>query len=83
MSRRDAWILRAAAIWTVWVWGTRIWNIWGDDRGVGFKVVHTVLAVVSVAFAVAIWRVAGRGRRRQGAAAAGTFQRSTTGASRS
>jgi len=79
MSRRDALILRAAAVWTVWVWGTRIWNIWGDDRGVGFKVVHTVLAVVSVAFAVAIWRIAGRGRRQD----AGTFQRSTTGVSRS
>jgi hypothetical protein len=66
MARRDAWILRAAAIWTVWIWGTRIWNIWGDDeRGAGFKVVHTVLAVVSVAFAVAIWRVASRGRNGQ------------------
>lgn len=80
MSRRDALILRAAAVWTVWIWGTRIWNIWGDDRGVGFKVVHTVLAVVSVAFAIAIWRVAGRSRRGQDA---GTFQRSTTGTSRS
>jgi hypothetical protein len=83
MSRRDGLILRAAAIWTVWVWGTRIWNIWGDDHGFGFKAVHTVLAVVSVAFAVAIWRVAGRGRRAGQSAEAGTFQRSTTGASRS
>lgn len=84
MSRRDAWILRAAAIWTVWVWGTRIWNIWNDDRAFGFKTVHTVLAVVSVAFAVAIWRIAGRGRGRPGQSGdAGTFQRSTTGASRS
>ena len=82
MSRRDALILRAAAIWTVWVWGTRIWNIWNDDHGFGFKAVHTVLAVVSVAFAVAIWRVAGRGRGRDGQDA-GTFQRSTTGVSRS
>jgi hypothetical protein len=81
VNRRDALILRAAAVWTVWIWGTRIWNIWGDDHGVGFKVVHTVLALVSVAFAVAIWRVAGRNRRRQDGA--GTFQRSTTGASRS
>jgi hypothetical protein len=86
MSRRDGLILRAAAIWTVWVWGTRIWNIWNDDHGFGFKAVHTVLAVVSVAFAVAIWRVAGRGRgrRRDGQSGeAGTFQRSTTGVSRS
>jgi hypothetical protein len=63
MARRDAVVLRAAAIWTVWVWGTRIWNIWGDPaRSVGFKAVHTALALVSVAFAVAIWRVAGRSR---------------------
>ena len=66
MSRRDAWIIRAAAIWTFYVWVTRIWNIWGDDeRDFAFKAVHTVLAVVSVAFAVAIWRVASRNRRRQ------------------
>lgn len=83
LSRRDVVILRAAAIWTVWIWGTRIWNIWGDDHGVGFKVVHTVLAVVSVAFAIAIWRVAGRGKRQCEAQGGGTFQRSTTGASRS
>ena len=66
MSRRDAWIIRAAAIWTIYVWVTRIWNIWNDDRGFGFKAVHTVLAVVSVAFAVAIWRVAKRNLDRTG-----------------
>jgi len=65
MSRRDAWIIRAAALWTVYVWVTRLWNIWRDSsRDVGFKAVHTVLAVISVAFAVAIWRVATRSRRR-------------------
>lgn len=64
MPRRDGWILRAAAIWTVYVWTTRIWNIWNDDWSIGFKVVHTLLAVVSIAFAVAIWRVASRNRRR-------------------
>jgi hypothetical protein len=65
MSRRDALILRAAAVWTVWIWGTRIWNILGDDeRSTGFKVVHVVLALVSIAFAVAIWRIARRRRAR-------------------
>lgn len=63
MTRRDRAVLRAAAIWTVWIWGTRIWNIWGDAaHSFGFKAVHTVLALVSVAFAAAIWRVAGRTR---------------------
>ena len=61
MSRRDAVILRAAAAWTLFIWVTRIRNILGDDtRTTQFKVVHTVLAVVSVAFAVAIWWVASR-----------------------
>ena len=63
MTRRQALVLRGFAVWTVWVWGTRIWNIWGDDRSTGFKVVHTVLAVVSVAFAVACWVIVTRVRR--------------------
>jgi hypothetical protein len=58
MNKGQATLLRAFALWTVWVWGTRIWNIWGDDtRSAGFKVVHTVLAVVSVAFAAGAWWV--------------------------
>ena len=53
MTRAQANVIRAFCIWTVWVWGTRIWNIWGDDaRSTGFKAVHTILAVVSIAFAV-------------------------------
>jgi hypothetical protein len=65
MTRTDALILRTAAVWTVFIWVTRIRNILGDDaRSTGFKAVHSVLAIVSVAFAVAIWGVAGRGRKR-------------------
>jgi hypothetical protein len=65
MSRTDAMILRTAAVWTIVVWVTRIRNILGDDtRSTGFKAVHSVLAVVSVAFAVAILGVASRNRRR-------------------
>ena len=55
------------------MWGTRIWNIWGDDtRSAGFKAVHTVLAVVSIAFAVAAWIVVHRLRAKpaEGTAAA-------------
>jgi hypothetical protein len=67
MTRRDALVLRGAAGWTVFIWATRIRNILGDDtRSFGFKAVHTVLAVVSVAFAVAIWAVASRNRKRSG-----------------
>ena len=65
VNRRDATVLRAFAVWTVYVWGTRIWNVLGDDeRGTAFKVVHVLLALVSVAFAVATWAVVSRNRRR-------------------
>ncbi len=65
MSRTDAIILRTAAAWTIFIWVTRIRNILGDDtRSSGFKVVHSVLALVSVAFALGILAVASRNRRR-------------------
>ncbi len=66
MSRRDTLLLRAAALWTVFVWGIFLRNLlFGDtDRSTGFKVVHSVLAVVSLAFAEVIWSVATRSRRR-------------------
>ena len=65
VSRTDALILRAAAAWTIFIWVTRIRNILGDEtRTTGFKVVHSVLALVSVAFAVAILAVASKNRRR-------------------
>ena len=65
MSRTDALILRTAAVWTILIWVTRIRNILGDEtRSTGFKAVHSVLALVSVAFAVAILSVASRNRRR-------------------
>lgn len=69
MTRSHRIVLRAFAVWTVWVWGTRLWNIVGEDgRSVGFKVVHALLAVVSVAFAVATWAIAGRAARERAAA---------------
>lgn len=65
VSRTDALILRTAAAWTIFIWVTRIRNILGDEtRSTGFKAVHTVLALVSVAFAIAILGVASRNRRR-------------------
>ncbi len=65
MSSREALVLRAFAVWTVYVWGTRIGNIVCDEsRSFGFKAVHVVLALVSVAFAVAAWVIVSRNRRR-------------------
>lgn len=65
MSRRDVLLLRAAAVWTVFIWAVFVRNLLGDEtRETGFKVVHLTLAVVSVAFAAVIWRVASRSSRR-------------------
>jgi hypothetical protein len=64
VTRRQATLLRAFCVWTVFVWVVFVRNIWGDDtRSTGFKLVHTVLAAVSVAFALAGWIVVRRIRR--------------------
>jgi hypothetical protein len=64
VTRSQATLLRVFALWTIWVWGTRIWNILSGDESTGFKVVHSVLAAVSVALAVAALVVVSRVRRR-------------------
>ena len=61
MSRSSRLVLRAFAAWTVYVWGTRMWNIVRDaDTTAAFKVVHGVIALISVAFAVATWIIVAR-----------------------
>jgi len=63
-SRARANVLLAAAAWTGYVWVTRMWNIARDpDHDLGFKAVHGVLAVVSLAFAVALLVIGLRMRR--------------------
>ena len=65
MTRNQRLVIRAFSIWTVYVWGTRIWNTLGDDtRSTAFKVVHLVIAVISVALAVAAWIVVSQVQRR-------------------
>lgn len=64
MNRREALVLRAFALWTVFVWTVRITNILGEDHSIGFKVVHVLLALVSVVFAMAAWTVVRRVRDR-------------------
>jgi hypothetical protein len=69
VTRTHRLILRAFAVWTVYVWGTRIWNTVGDEtHSFAFKAVHVTLALVSVAFAVAAWIVVNQIRRNQTAA---------------
>jgi hypothetical protein len=63
-NRARSTLLLAAAAWTIWVWATRIWNILNDPtRDAAFKAVHSLLALVSIAFAVAIGVVGLRMRR--------------------
>ncbi len=64
LTRNQALLIRAFSGWTIYVWTTRIWNIWRDEaRDVPFKAVHSVLALVSVALAIAALVVVRRNRR--------------------
>lgn len=49
-------VVGAAAVLTVVVWAVRVPLMLGRDHPVAFEVVHTLLAVGSVALAVAAWR---------------------------
>ena len=62
-------LLLAAAAWTIWVWATRIWNILNDPaHDAAFKAVHSLLALVSIAFGIALAVVGLRMRREARAA---------------
>jgi hypothetical protein len=65
MTKGQANLLRAFSIWTVFVWGTRIKNVFSQDKGWKFEVVHVSLAVVSVLFALGAWRVVIQNRGRE------------------
>ena len=70
LTGKQALLLRVFSGWTIYVWTTRMWNIWRDEaRDTPFKVVHSVLAVVSIGRAVAALVVVQRNRRSRAAAA--------------
>ena len=61
MSRSAVWVLRAAALWSLWVWAVLVRNMVVDhSHSLGFRVVHVVLAVISAAFAIATLVIAQR-----------------------
>jgi hypothetical protein len=65
MRRGQALLLRAFAAWTVFVWVVGIRNfVINGHHSFGFRAVHGLLALVSVVFAVAAWRVVSQVRRR-------------------
>jgi hypothetical protein len=70
MTKRESKILLAAAAWTLYVWISRLVIMAGQDESAGFKVVHGVLALVSIAVAVAIGRIGWRYLRSSRAAGA-------------
>lgn len=75
MTKRESKILLAAAAWTLYVWISRLVIMAGQDESAGFKVVHGILALVSIAFAVAIGRMGWRSWRSSRATGAGQERR--------
>lgn len=63
MTRRQSRILIAAAVWTLYVWISRIVIMAGQDTSAGFKAVHGILALVSIAFGLAIGKIGWDARR--------------------
>lgn len=61
--RRGSWgvVLSVLIVWTIGYWLVRGTGILIGDWSVGFKVVHTVLMVVSLTLAVLAWRFRGSG----------------------
>ena len=66
--RRRPWVTVLAG-WTVAVWAVRTPYILVHDHPADFKVVHTVLAIVSIAFAVSAQRHVQRERETAATAA--------------
>jgi hypothetical protein len=64
LSRRAAWVLVALCAWTLYVWITRLFIMVGQDESAGFKVVHGILAVISIGFGVAAGVIGVRRLRR-------------------
>jgi hypothetical protein len=76
MTRLHANLLRAFSAWTVFVWGTRLRNVWtNSENSMGFKLVHTAVAAVSVAFAIVCWWVVTQNRGRNVAQRAAEAER--------
>jgi hypothetical protein len=64
MSRRAAWVLIAVCAWTLYVWISRIVIMSGQDESTGFKVVHGILALISIGFGLAAGWIGYRRLRR-------------------
>jgi hypothetical protein len=65
ISRRAAWVLVVASAWTLYIWVTRIYTLVKQDESRAFKVVHFVLAAISIALGVAVGSIGIRALRRE------------------
>jgi hypothetical protein len=63
MSRRASLLLRASVLWTVWIWVVLVRNMIVGNFNWSFKLIHILLAVGSVAFAVVTWQITTKSRR--------------------
>ena len=67
MTRRQANLLIAACVWTIYVWiSFAVIQSRQHHTSVGFKVVHGVLALISIGFGLAVGRLGWRARRTSG-----------------
>lgn len=64
ISRRSAWLLIGAAVWTIYIWVTRVYTIAGQNQTTSFKVVHYALAAVSIVLGAAVGTIGVRALRR-------------------
>jgi len=69
LNKRQSRILIACAVWTLYVWISRIVIMSGQDNSAGFKIVHGILAAVSIAFGLAVGKIGWDARRAAKAAA--------------
>jgi hypothetical protein len=64
MTRRQANLLIVACAWTIYVWISFIViQSRQSDTSTGFKVVHGVLAAISIAFGIAVGRIGWQARK--------------------
>jgi len=67
VTRRQSRILIAAAVWTLYVWISRIVIMSGQHHSFGFNLVHGILAAVSIVFGLAVGKIGWDARRRPAA----------------
>lgn len=63
ITKRQSRILMGAFAWTTYVWISRLVIMSGQDESAGFKIVHGVLAVISIAFGVAVGKIGWENRQ--------------------